>query len=89
MRKTHRVDCGQLQTTAGLVKAWLVQHPRLQMHYLPKYCSHLNPVEAIWLRLKNTIAADRLYGSIHCLLEAVKRFFDEMTPSQARVWAAI
>jgi transposase len=75
--------------TAGLVKAWLAQHPRLQLHYLPKYCSHLNPVEAIWLRLKNKIAADRLYGSIKCLLEAVAVFFSEMTPSQARVWAAV
>ena len=33
--------------TAHLVRDWLAQHERLQLHYLPKYCSHLNPVEPI------------------------------------------
>jgi transposase len=39
--------------TAHLVRAWLETHPRLQLYYLPKYCSHLNPVEDIWLRVNN------------------------------------
>jgi transposase len=74
--------------TAGVVKAWLTEHPRLRLYYLPKYCSHLDPVEPIWLRLKGKIAADRLYGSMKALLEAVERFFQEMTPQQALAWAA-
>lgn len=41
--------------TAHLVRAWLEQHPRLQLYYLPKYCSHLNPVEGIWLQLKSKL----------------------------------
>jgi len=73
--------------TAGAVKDWLIEHPRLQVCYLPKYCSHLNPVENIWLRLKGQIAANRLYGSMQCLLEAVERFFDDMTPERALIWA--
>jgi len=73
--------------TAGVVTTWLTEHPRLQLYYLPKYCSHLNPVEPIWLRLKAKIAADRLYGSMKALLEAVDRFFQEMTPQQALIWA--
>lgn len=75
--------------TAKLAKAWLNEHPRLQLFYLPKYCSHLNPVEPIWLRLKNALAANRLYGSITVLLEAVDAFFAAMTPEQALVWAAV
>jgi transposase len=55
---------------------------------LPKYCSDLNPVENIWLRLKNKVAANRLYGSFQLLLEAVDRFFQEMSPEQALLWAA-
>lgn len=74
--------------TAGVVKAWLAEHPRLRLYYLPKYCSHLDPVEPIWLRLKGKIAADRLYGTMKGLLEAVERFFQEMTPQQALAWAA-
>jgi len=74
--------------TAQAVTEWLAEHPRLQLLYLPKYCSHLNPVEQIWLRLKNQIAANRLYGSMKLLLETVESFFNEMTPERALVWAA-
>jgi transposase len=74
--------------TAYLVRDWLALHPRLQLYYLPKYCSDLNPVENIWLRLKNKLAANRLYGSFQLLLDVVDRFFREMTPEQALVWAA-
>jgi transposase len=73
--------------TAKLVASWLEEHPRLQLHYLPKYCSHLNPVENIWLRLKERIAANRLHGSLDGLLEAVTKFFETMTPKLALRWA--
>jgi len=74
--------------TAGVVAVWLKDHPRLRLFYLPKYCSHLNPVEQIWLRMKNKIAANRLYRSIQLLLDAVTEFFNEMSPEQALEWAA-
>jgi transposase len=74
--------------TAYVVTDWLMEHPRLRLFYLPTYCSHLNPVEAIWLRLKDTVAADRLYASMPLLLKTVDRFFAEMTPEQALEWAA-
>ncbi len=74
--------------TAKEVAQWLAEHPRLQLHFLPKYCSHLNPVERIWLQMKNQIAANRLYGSIKHLLAAVHTFFAKMTPEQALTWAA-
>jgi transposase len=75
--------------TAHLVRQWLEQHPRVELYYLPKYCSHLNPVEGIWLRLKNQIAANRLYGSMPLLLQTVEAFFEEMTPQTALTWAAV
>ncbi len=74
--------------TAHRVEAWLQEHPRLQLHRLPKYCSHLNPVESIWLRMKNEIAANRLFGSIQIVLSTVEAFFARMTPEQALEWAA-
>ena len=74
--------------TAHAVGAGGAAHPRLHLYYLPKYCSHLNPVEPIWLRLKNTLAADRLYGSMKVLLETTEAFFAAMTPEQALRWAA-
>lgn len=73
--------------TAHDVTDWLATQPRIQRHFLPKYCSHLNPVEPIWLRMKGQIAANRLYGSITLVLQAVDTFFARMTPAQALIWA--
>jgi transposase len=73
--------------TAHDVADWLASHPRMQLHFLPKYCSHLNPVEPIWLRMKGQIAANRLYGSIKLVLAAADTFFARMTPAQALLWA--
>ncbi|MBI3943718.1 MAG: IS630 family transposase [Chloroflexi bacterium] len=75
--------------TAHVVAAWLAVHPRLQLFYLPKYCSHLNPVEPIWLRLKDKIAANRLYASMPLLLDTVERCFLDMTPRLALTWADV
>jgi transposase len=73
--------------TARSVRDWLATQNRLRLYYLPKYCSHLNPVENIWLRLKEKTAANRLYGSMHILLQAAATFFDEMSPECALAWA--
>jgi transposase len=75
--------------TARDVAAWVAGQPYLHLHFLPKYCSQLNPVEAIWLQMKGQIAANRLYGSIKGVVEAVETFFARMTPAQALTWAGI
>ncbi|HEY1333321.1 MAG TPA: IS630 family transposase [Myxococcaceae bacterium] len=74
--------------TAKEVRDWLAEHPRLRLHFLPTHCSHLNPVERIWLQLKGDLAANRPYGSIKLPLASVDRFFAAMTPAQALTWAA-
>lgn len=75
--------------TAHVVQAWLAEHPRMHVLYLPKYCSHLNPIEPIWLQLKNAIAPNRLYDSMKTLLDTAKTFLDDMGPEQALAWAAV
>ena len=75
--------------TAHAVEAGLAVHPRVQLYDLPKHCSHLKPVERIWLRRKNTLAAKRFYGAMKRLRETTEAFFMEMTPEQARRWAAV
>lgn len=74
---------------ARVVKDWLDTHDRLRLFYLPIYCSHLNPVEQIWLRLKDKVAANRLYGSMSMLLETVDSFFTVMSPARALAWAGL
>ncbi len=70
------------------MRDWLAAHPRPQLHFLPTYCSHLNPLERIWLQLKGHLAGNRLYGSIKLLLTTGDTFFTTMTPEQALTWAA-
>jgi len=74
--------------TAHAVQVWLSEQSRLRLLYLPTYCSHLNPVERIWLQLKNTIAANRLYGSMKVLLDTIDAFFIAMTPEKALTWTS-
>jgi transposase len=74
--------------TAHAVEAWWAVHPRRLLSDLPTYGSHLNPVARIWLRLKNTLAANRLYGSMKLFLETIEAFLMQMTPAQALTWAA-
>ena len=74
--------------TAHLVRDWLALYARLQLYYLPTYCSHLNPVENVWLQVKNKIAANRLYGSMKILIETVDALFGETTPDRMLAWAA-
>ncbi len=74
--------------TAKDVRDWLAAHPRLQLHCLPTYCSHRNPVERLWRQLKGQLAGHRLYGSIKRLLTTVATCFTTMTPEQALTWAA-
>ena len=71
------------------MRDWLAkpEHARLHLHFLPTHCSHLNPVEPIWLRLKDKVAANRLHGSMRHLLASVDEFFNAMTPEQALQWA--
>ena len=49
--------------TAQAVHPWRTAPARLRLDSLPKYGSPWNPVERLGLRLKNTWAAHRLYGS--------------------------
>lgn len=74
--------------TAHVVQAWLAEYPRMHLLYLPKYCSHLNPIEPIWLQLKNAVAPNRLYNSMKTLLDTAKAFLNDMSPEQALAWAA-
>jgi transposase len=69
---------------ARAVEAWLGEHPRVQLLYLPAYSGHRhNPVETVWWRLKDQIAANRLHGSIDALVAAIHGFFTTFTPEDA------
>jgi transposase len=71
------------------VAAWLEHHPRLELLFLPTYGGHRHhPVEKVWWRLKDRVAANRLHGSLDDLVAAIRGFFAEFTPESALRLAA-
>jgi transposase len=62
--------------------AWQIQHPRLQLIYLPTYSGHrLNPVEKVWWHLKRCIAANRNFHALPELDAAICRCLDAFQPT--------
>lgn len=75
--------------TAQAVRVWLEAHPRLELVWLPSYSGHKqNPVEKVWWRLKDKVAANRLHSNIDSLVDAVHQFFASFTPEAALKLAA-
>ena len=74
---------------ARAVGAWLAEHPRVELLFLPAYSGHAeNPVEKVWWRLKGHVAANRLHGSVDALIGAAHEFFASFTPEAALRLAA-
>jgi transposase len=75
--------------TAKSVTDWIACHPLVELLFLPSYSGHSqNPVEKVWWRLKDRVAANRLHGSIEALVTAVHEFFASFTPDAALQLAA-
>ena len=75
--------------TAKVVAKWLAAHPRVQVLWLPTYAGHAdNPAERIWGLMQDTVAANRLAGSIDELVTAARRFFRDLTPHPTALPAA-
>jgi putative transposase len=75
--------------TARPVRTWLGLHPSVEVLFLPTYSGHRhNPVEKVWWRLKQRVAANRLHGSYDDLLAAIHGFFREFSPEEALQLAA-
>jgi transposase len=67
---------------AKLVRAWLArpEHARFRFLWLPKYSAHEhNPIERVWVLMKDADAANRLHGSIDLLAAEADRFFATTT----------
>lgn len=77
------VDSASIHTSQ-ITQQWLDQHPRLQLLFLPKYiAADLNPVEKVWWRLKDVIAANRSFKDLDQLAAQVRRFFASFSDEDA------
>jgi transposase len=74
---------------AHAVERWLGEHTQVQLLFLPAYSGHRhNPVEKVWWRLKDQIAANRLHDSIDAMVVAIHDFFATFTSEDALRLAA-
>ena len=74
---------------AQAVRAWPAAHPQVELPDLPSNSGHEeNPVEKVWWRLKDKVAANRLHGSLDELVATVHAFFASFTPEDALRLAA-
>lgn len=67
---------------AHLVQDFLATHPRIELVWLPTGCPKLNPVERIWRRLKDRVAADHWYGTLDAIRTVAVRFLDALSPEK-------
>lgn len=75
------VDNASIHTSKSL-QTWLADQPRLRLVYLPTYSGHqLNPVEKVWWRLKQFIAANRNFTALADLDVAIHHCCRAFTPS--------
>jgi len=73
---------------ARSVQELLAKHPRVRLYFLPCYKQQLNPVEKVWWLLKAVVPANRLYGLMAVLVDAVNTSLDKRSPSQVLTLAA-
>lgn len=74
--------------TSRKVQAWLDEHPRLTVRYLPKYAPELNPVEHIWRVVKQRVAAN-VSRTLAGIRDAYHAFFAEQTPASLSQTAGV
>jgi transposase len=82
------VDNASYHTSKAVV-AWLKEHPRILLLYLPARRPDLNPVEAIWAALKEAVSANRSFGNLLALGQFIRAHLDALTPEQLLTQAGV
>lgn len=60
--------------TSQAVRAWLAEHPRIRLVFLPKYSPELNPIERIWWHLRDEITRNHQHPTIKDLIAATLKW---------------
>jgi len=67
--------------TSNKVTRWIENTGRIETYLLPVRSPEANPMEDLWRRLKEQVAAC-LERSSDALLESCQRYFNELSPKQ-------
>lgn len=82
------VDNARYHTSKAVV-AWLKEHPRVFLLYLPARRPDLNPVEQIWKHLKQAVAANRSFPDLLTLGHFIYRHFASLSPAELLAQAGV
>jgi hypothetical protein len=67
------MDNGSIHKSAAVQAALSLFEHRVQVVWLPPYCSTLNPIERYWRHLKDTACVNKLFPNLDELMAAVDR----------------
>ena len=72
---------------AKLVQEWLAQPGRrIQLHFIPAYCPHLNPIERLWGAMHKYVTHNKCYANSREFAGEVLTFLREKVPQN---WAEL
>jgi len=67
------------------IKDWLKRPDcRIQLHLLPPYCPHLNPIERLWAVMHQHVTHNKYYPNVRQFADAILSFLRETIPKQWR-----
>ena len=71
---------------AVLVQEWLARHgSRINLHFIPIYCPHLNPIERLWGLMHRHVTHNRCHATYNDFCRSVLHFLRQEVPKN---WAA-
>jgi len=66
---------------AQLVQEWLAQPGRrIQLHFIPSYCPHLNPIERLWGLMHKHVTHNKTYATCRDFADATLEFLRDKVP---------
>lgn len=73
------------------VLAYVKKHPRIKLHYLPKYAPETNPIERVWWHLHNDITRNHTCPNLDALLNQVDRWLHshQYCPIETAIYSVI
>lgn len=72
---------------ANMLKSWLNRpNCRIELHFLPPYAPHLNPIERLWGMMHQHVTHNRYHATFGEFVEAITGFLNETVPKHAHQW---
>lgn len=73
-RRIHVICDNASFHKSKMVKAYLKRHPRVRLHYLPRYAPETNPVERVWWHLQEEVLRNHNCPHLDDLVTLVNRW---------------